>query len=270
MVKKKQPFPSENDLVVATITKVFSHGAFAKLDEYQGKEGFIHISEVASTWIKNIRDFVKEGQKTVAKVLGVDTAKGHIDLSLRRVGEAQRKNKMQEWKRAQKAEKLLELAAAQIKKSLDEAYEAVGFKLEDKYGEIYAGLEELSVQGEAALKGLGIEKSWGATVLKLAKENISLPTVEIAGFLELKCPLPNGVEIIKEALITARDEVKNGDVKLEVHYTKSPRFRINVLAPDYKIAEEALKKCAERALAIIKAKGGEGQFIREVKEEKKS
>ena len=59
MVRKRQEIPSENDLVICTITKVFSHGAFAKLDEYGDIEGFIHISEVASAWIKNIRDFVK-------------------------------------------------------------------------------------------------------------------------------------------------------------------------------------------------------------------
>lgn len=63
MVRKREPLPDENELVICTISRVFSHGAFAKLDEYNGREGFIHISEIASTWIKNIRDFVKEGQK---------------------------------------------------------------------------------------------------------------------------------------------------------------------------------------------------------------
>lgn len=63
--------------------------------------------------------------------MNVDRKKGYIDLSLRRVTDAQRKNKMQEWKRAQKAEKLLELMAKEVGKSLDEAYEEVGFKLEE-------------------------------------------------------------------------------------------------------------------------------------------
>jgi translation initiation factor 2 subunit 1 len=130
LVRKKDKYPSEGDLVICTVSKVSSHGAFANLDEYVNKDGFIHISEVASIWVKNIRDYVKEGQKTVAKVLSVDRDRGHIDLSVRRVGESQKTNKTQEWKRAQKAEKLLELAATEVKKTLDEAYKDVGFVLE--------------------------------------------------------------------------------------------------------------------------------------------
>src|SRR5207249_3402763 len=79
-------------------------GAFVTLDEYENKEGFIHIAEVSSGWIKYIRDYVREGQKVVCKVLKVDTEKGHIDLSLKAVNEHQRREKIQEWKNEQKAE----------------------------------------------------------------------------------------------------------------------------------------------------------------------
>ena len=268
MVRKRQEIPSENDLVICTITKVFSHGAFAKLDEYGDIEGFIHISEVASAWIKNIRDFVKEGQKTAAKVLAVDPVKGHIDISIRRVGEAQRKNKMQEWKRSQKSEKLLEIIGKEISKSLDEAYQEVGFRLEDKYKEVYAGLEEASVQGEEVLKEIGVPEEWIAPTIKVARENITIPLVDIVGHVDLRCPAPEGVEVIKGALHQAKEETPHGEVKLEIRYTKSPRFSIRVVAPDYKTAEVALKACAEKAISLVEEKGGTGQFLRGAKGEK--
>lgn len=268
MVRKKQPLPRENDLVICTITKVFSQGAFASLDEYEGKTGFIHISEIASTWVKNIRDFVREGQKTVAKVLGVDAKKGHIDLSTRRVGDAQRKNKMWEWKRDQKAEKLLELIAKEVNQSLDDAYVKVGFKLEEKYGSIYDAFEEISLLGEKALHGLGIKKPWREPLLRVVAENVAIPQVSIDGYLDLKCLAPEGVEIIREALIKAREAGSREDVKLEVTYVGSPRYRLKVVAPDYKIAEEVLRESAEVALSIVRGKGGEGKFLREIKEEK--
>jgi len=262
LVRKREALPNENDLVICTISRVFSHGAFAKLDEYEGREGFIHISEVASTWIKNIRDFVKEGQKTVAKVLSIDRKKGYVDLSLRRVTEAQKKNKMQEWKRAQKAEKLLELIAKEVGKTLDEAYEEVGFKLEDKYGEIYAGFEEISLEGKKALKGLKIPEEWIEPLIRIVQDNVEIPLVKIRGYVSLRCSLPNGVEIIKEALIRAREKIrkKYKDIQLEIRYAGSPRFWIDVIAPDYKIAEEVLRSCADEAIAYVTKKGGEGQF----------
>ena len=102
-------WPEEGDLIVGTVHKVLNYGAFAKLEEYEGKEAFIHISEVSSGWVKNIRDYVRENQKIVARVLRVNPKKGHVDASLKRIREDQRTRRMQQWKIEQKAEKLLEI-----------------------------------------------------------------------------------------------------------------------------------------------------------------
>jgi len=87
---------------MCTVTKVFNQGAFMRLDEYGGEEGMVHVSEVASGWIKNIRDYVREGQKVVCKVLAVDPKRKHIDLSIRRVKDSERRWKVQQLKRAWK------------------------------------------------------------------------------------------------------------------------------------------------------------------------
>ncbi len=260
MVRKKDPYPSEGDLVIATVVKVFAHGAFVKLDEYGDREGFIHISEVASIWVKNIRDYVREGQKTVSKVLSVDTSKGHIDLSVRRVGDAQRANKNQEWKRAQKADKLLERAAKEMGKTLDQAYDDVGFVLEDRYGEIYAGLEEVLIEGENALED--VPEEWRGVLVKNARESIVLPNVEIEGLILLQSKSGDGVVQIKQALTDALNTPMEKDVKLEISYVSPPNYRIHVNAPDYKTAEEAMKKTADRATEHMKKSGGIASFTR--------
>lgn len=86
-------WPEEGELVVATVKKVRDYGAFVRLEEYKGKEGFIHISEVSSGWVKNIRDFVKENQKIVARVVRVNPVKGQVDLSLKGIREDQKRKK---------------------------------------------------------------------------------------------------------------------------------------------------------------------------------
>ena len=263
MVRKKDPYPTEGDLVISTISKVSGHGAFARLDEYEDKDGFIHISEVASIWVKNIRDYVREGQKTVAKVLSVDQARGHIDLSVRRVGDTQRTNKTQEWKRELKAEKLLERAAAEISKTLDDAYKEVGFALEERYGEVYTGLEEVIIEGKSALEGIAEE--WVEPVVKVAKENIVLPTVEIEGFIELQIKTGDGVLKIRDALNEALKVPHEKEVKLDISYLSPPKYRVHVTAPDYKSAEEVIRQSAEKAVEYIIAQGGEGRFIRDAK-----
>ena len=114
-------WPDEGELVVCTVTNVKNFGAFVTLDEYENKEGFIHIAEVSSGWIKYIRDYVREGQKVVCKVLKVDPDKGHIDLSLKAVNEHQRREKIQEWKNEQKAENLLGIVATRLGKTVNSA-----------------------------------------------------------------------------------------------------------------------------------------------------
>src|SRR4030066_358090 len=106
MSERKPAFPEIGDLIIATIETVTDYGAYAKLDEYN-KRGLLHVSEISSSWIRNIRDFVREGQKMVLKVLRVDLEKGHIDLSLRRVTKRERIEKILSWKRERKADALI-------------------------------------------------------------------------------------------------------------------------------------------------------------------
>ncbi|MCK4434705.1 S1 RNA-binding domain-containing protein, partial [Candidatus Bathyarchaeota archaeon] len=67
----KQEWPEIGDLVMATVGDVKDYGAYVKLDEYD-QMGLLHISEISSSWVRNIRNFVREGQKVVLKVLRVD------------------------------------------------------------------------------------------------------------------------------------------------------------------------------------------------------
>ncbi len=79
-------FPEVGDLVVATVKRVEDYGAYVKLDEFAGIEGLVHISEMATTWVRNIRDHAREGQKLVLKVLRVNPQRNQIDLALVKAG----------------------------------------------------------------------------------------------------------------------------------------------------------------------------------------
>lgn len=245
---------------MCTVKKVFTQGAFAKLDEYSGKEGMIHISEIASGWVKNIRDFVREGQKAVCKVLAVDPQKGHIDLSLRRVKDSQRRWKVQQWKREQRAEKLLELVGSKLGKSLDDAYEEIGVALQDKFGDLYSAFESAAAKGGEVLADLVADKRWSEVIGEIAASMVVTPTVEVVGYVDLSCSNSDGVDVIKSALMSARDSVKPDEVNVEFYYVGSPRYRIKVIAPSYKIAENIMQKAAESAIAAVENAGGKGEF----------
>jgi len=76
------------------------------------------------------------------------------------------------------------------------------------------------------------------------------PQVDISGYVDLTCYLPDGIEYIRKAL-GAADKADGDDIKVEITYVGAPRYRIHVIAPDYKKAEGVLKKAAQSAVNII-------------------
>ncbi|MFA5862243.1 MAG: translation initiation factor IF-2 subunit alpha [Candidatus Thermoplasmatota archaeon] len=257
---KRTPFPEEGELVVATVKEVKGFGAFVNLDEYPGKEGFIHIAEVAAGWVKYVRDHIRENQKIVAKVLTVDTNRGHVDLSLKRVNDHQRRETIASWKNEQKAEKLFEILGERLNNKPEDMLQEFGLKLVETYGSLYAAFETASL-GEEQLEEDGFKGPWVKAFTTLAKENIQVPFVHVKGFVELQSFAKDGVSEIREAL-EAAEESEYEDVDIEVQYTGAPRYRIRVKAPDYKVAEEELKGAADRAIKVIAKGGGIGAFIR--------
>ncbi|MGE5140566.1 MAG: 30S ribosomal protein S1 [Rudaea sp.] len=73
------------DLVNATITKLASFGAFARVDE--GIEGLIHVSELSERRINHPKEVVKEGDVLQLRVIKIDSARRRLGLSLKRVDE---------------------------------------------------------------------------------------------------------------------------------------------------------------------------------------
>lgn len=258
MVRKNQEWPEEGELIVGTVYKVLNYGAFAKLEEFSGKEAFIHISEVSSGWVKNIRDHVRENQKIVARVLRVNPKKGHVDASLKRIREDQRTKKIQQWKIEQKAEKFLELSAKKLDKDLDTAYDEVGYNIMEIYGDVYGAFEAAADEDEKVLIDEGIPEDWAKAITKIAKNNITPPEVHITGYVDIETYEPNGVEIIREALKAAESE----DIK--VQSVGAPRYRITVKSTDYILAEKALKNAADKCIKIIEDSNGKGEFLREI------
>jgi len=248
--------------VIATVERITDYGAYATLDEY-GKEGLLHISEVASSWFRNIRDYVREGQKTVLKVLRVDVEKRHVDLSLRRVTRRERKDKIMSWKRGRKAETLLRSAGEKLGLSFEEIYEKAGVLIEKEFGDVYDGLERVAREGSKVLVKVGVSDEVAVALEEIAKDKIRLPLVRIKGAFELRCFKPDGVQCIRDALLGAQKVVDGKEAEVQVYVLSPPKYRIEVAAEDYKKAEKVLQKASEVVLKAVTKAGGEGVFKRE-------
>lgn len=261
MSVRKPEWPEAGDLVIATIKSMTSYGAYVVLDEYN-KEGLLHISEISSGWVRNIRSFIREGQKVVLKVLRVNPEKRHVDLSLRRVTKRDKREKILAWKRERKAESLLRNASEKTGMSMDEIYEKAGSMIEDAFGGLYEGLEKTVTEGADVLLEIGVPKDIATTIAEVAKERIKISMVKVKGTLELQCTKHNGVVLIQESLLNAQRIEKPKGSTVRVYAISPPKYRIEVSASDYKEAERVLEKASKTALSYIAKVGGKGAFER--------
>ncbi|MDR1668959.1 MAG: S1 RNA-binding domain-containing protein [Oscillospiraceae bacterium] len=72
----------ENDAIInAKVTGITKFGAFVALED--GRSGMVHISEIAHSYVNEIRDHLTEGQEVKVKIVGV-SPEGRINLSIKK------------------------------------------------------------------------------------------------------------------------------------------------------------------------------------------
>lgn len=262
-------WPEPGELVVGEVDEIEDFGVFIDLEEYEDKRGLIHISEVASGWIKNVRDHVREGQTVVCKVLDVDESSHQIDLSLKDVNDHQRSEKIQEWKNEQKADNWLSLAFGDD--ISDDDYQRIVGGILKEFETVYSGFEQAAIHGAEGLADLDLTDDEVEAIVETARENVSVPYVAVSGYIDLQCPTGEGVDAIKAALEAAEgDGAVPEEVDLEVTYVGAPEYRIKVQAPNYKTAESELEASVGRAEEAITAAGGTVDFHRHRRSEEET
>jgi polyribonucleotide nucleotidyltransferase len=74
--------PEVGLICTGTVLKIVDFGAFVSFDN--GKEGLVHVSEIAEERVKNVSDYLVEGEEVDIKVIGIDD-RGKVKLSMKAV-----------------------------------------------------------------------------------------------------------------------------------------------------------------------------------------
>src|SRR5215471_8372698 len=242
--------PEEGDVVLATIRQLTGHGAYVVLDEYNGMTAFLHISEIATGWIRNIERYVKPRQKAVLKVIRVNKTRAEVDLSLKQVSGEERKSKLIEVKKNEKTK----INDAQVKEIEDKIFQ--------KYDYVYDFFEEVAKKGIKAIPNIDLSQD----ILKAIEEEsnkIQIPHVEIRGIAEISLRKSNGIEVIKSTLMPVETSRSTANTTVSVTYIGAPRYRIVIDAENFKIAEKAMNSIVEKIRSNIEKHHGTFNFIRE-------
>ena len=253
MMSNKSGFPEEGELVLCTITSVQNHSVFVRIEEY-GISGMIHISEVAPGRIRNIRDYVMEGKSVITKVLRINRERGHVDLSLRRVSEGQRRTKTNEIKKEKMAAKLIESVASNLKADPKKLYKTIADKVSDHYYLIFECFSDVS-KGTFDLKQLNLPKNLSDELQKVISDRLKPEFFTSKGKLKLTSTAPDGLEIVKSALKKAVDS------GAKVRYLGGGVYSLSATAASYKDSEELLEKSASSAIKFMEANKSDGELL---------
>ena len=257
MSSEVQELPEQGEIVMATITKLMDHGAYVTLDEYEDIQGFLHISEIAPGWIRAVNRFVREGEKKVLLVKKVNPQRGDIDLSLKQVSKDQQKQKLKEVKKFEKGKTLLQNLKDNANLT-DKEIEKIEDQIFAKYESVFDAFIDIARNGIDSVKELKLTKKISKSLEEICSK-IKLPSVEIRGIMEITNSSSNGIEIIKENLV----QVLKKDSKIDIAYLGAPKYRLSIVAEDFKTAEKILKPLIENLETSITKKRGTFKFTRE-------
>lgn len=227
-------FPELNETVICKITKITDFGVFAELLEYDNIEGFIHISQVSSTWIKNIHNHAKINQIRAAKVLKVDEYKNHVDLSLSRVSAADQKRKISEYRLFLRAQGLLKVVAKEMDITYDSAWEEIAEPILEIEGSLYKGFVNILKYGIERYSD--INSKYYRQLVDILSKNITVKDKKIIVNLKIASKLPNGIEVIKKVILKVLETYNN----IFISYLGAGNYELIISAVDYKVASKTL------------------------------
>ncbi len=228
----QKPLPDEGEVVLIKINKIMPFGAYCTLTEYN-IDAYLPINEVAAGWIKNIHEFIKEGQSDVAKVIFVDKEKRAVDISLKKVTTKEKKDKLNEYGQERRAMLLFKQALNALGKVNEE--KAIVERLSSKFS-TYSDVLDAAYAGEPSLKSiLGAELF--NSLHEIAVKNMKPKVYGVSYKAEIMAKNKVGnINKIKEALL----EIEKQGVK--VIYEGAPHYIFKAEDETYPKAEAKIKK----------------------------
>lgn len=241
----KQGLPKFGELVICKVKRISQFAAWCDLEEYQNLEGMIHISEVAGKWVHDIKKFVKPGKQYIAKVVKVDPNTNTVNLSLKRVSNSEERSKWNEFRKEQRAESIIKIISQELKYPLEKVYERIAFPLNELFGDLYTGLEEIKKSPDV-LKKLNIPKKWHDILLNVLKKSFVEKEFMLKAELEMQSYEGDGIKRIKKILKMLKNE------RIDVKYISAPKYLLEIKTKTPKTGKRLLEQNIEKAISEAK------------------
>ncbi|MFZ8806539.1 MAG: translation initiation factor IF-2 subunit alpha [Pyrobaculum sp.] len=248
----RNEFPDVGELVIGTVKKIAEHGAYVYLDEYD-LEAFAPTQEIIQSWFHTIRDYVKEGNKTVFKVISVNPRMRVVEVSLKRVRVDEKEKKLLLYRHRVRVLKMLEIAMKKLGRPPEEALKVLWY-LEEQFGDPFKVFEEVVKTGPHVVDELELDQQLKELIVELARQQVEVPPTKISGILKAVSVEGDGAEKIKAALLELAKTIqeKFPGVSVRIYVVGPPRYRIDLTGQAPKQVEAAFTEVGNLLPALQK------------------
>lgn len=252
-------YPAVEEIVMVNVTEIGEMGAYVTLLEYNNIEGMILLSELSRRRIRSINKLIRVNRTEVVSVLRVDTQKGYIDLSKRRVDPEDIAKCEDRYNKAKAVHSVMRHVASHQNLPLDEVYRKVGWPLYRKYGHAYDAFKMALTEGEngeTIFDGLTeASEETRRMILTYVKRRLAPQPVKIRSDVEVTCFTYEGIDAIKNAL-HAGERVSSADAPVKIRLIAPPMYVLTTTTLDRDAGLATLNRCIDVIAESIRGSGG--------------
>eukprot|EP01053_Blabericola_migrator_P013084 Blabericola_migrator_1__13083@NODE_888_length_6164_cov_126_278498_g625_i0_p2_GENE_NODE_888_length_6164_cov_126_278498_g625_i0NODE_888_length_6164_cov_126_278498_g625_i0_p2_ORF_typecomplete_len327_score78_32EIF_2_alpha/PF07541_12/1_3e29EIF_2_alpha/PF07541_12/1_1e03S1/PF00575_23/4_4e11S1/PF00575_23/3_3e03Cwf_Cwc_15/PF04889_12/0_011BUD22/PF09073_10/7_7e03BUD22/PF09073_10/0_19Sigma70_ner/PF04546_13/1_4e03Sigma70_ner/PF04546_13/1_4DNA_pol_phi/PF04931_13/9_3_NODE_888_length_6164_cov_126_278498_g625_i0 len=257
-------FPEPNDLVVVKVARIEnSMGAYVTLLEYGNMEGLILPSELSKRRYRSISKLLRVGRQEVVMVVRVDTEKGYVDLSKKRVAPEDIAATEERYSKSKKVHLTARQVAGQLNMELADLMKVAIWPLYAKYGHAYDGLKEAVEDPVKAFEGIDCPQHIKDALVADMSNRVQPEHVRIRARVHVSCSGEQGVVAIRDALLAGQKTFEladeNSKHELKVQLVASPLYVVIAQGFDKQNGIKVVNNALESIRAHIEGVPG-GEF----------
>lgn len=253
-------YPKPEDLVYVKIVEIKEIGADAALLEYDNIKGMILGSEITLKRVNYVRRLLQVNKEEVVRVLRVDNNKGYIDLSKKAVKPEEAEECKKKYKKSKQVDLILRNLSVKTEVKIEKLYKHLAWPLYREYGHCFDAFKlilegDKNVLEKISFKNKEKEELIKKKLIELIELKMKPLPSKIRADFELKCFTFEGVEAIKEALLSGE---KKGTEKIPIKFKTlgSPAYECTISTINKQEGMDVVNNAIKEVERVIKEKGG--------------
>ncbi|KAJ3649160.1 hypothetical protein Zmor_020916 [Zophobas morio] len=258
----REKFPEVEDVVMVNVLSIAEMGAYVRLLEYNNTEGMILLSELSRRRIRSINKLIRVGKTEPVVVIRVDTDKGYIDLSKRRVSAEDVEKCTERFAKAKAVNSILRHVAELLKfesdEQLEELYQKTAWNFEEKYKKSKASAYDFfkqAVLDPSILDECQLDEKTKEVLLSNIKRKLTSQAVKIRADIECACYGYEGIDAVKTAL-KAGLSLSSEELPIKINLIAPPLYVMTTSTPEKQDGLKILNDAIEKIQKTITDLGG--------------